>query len=147
MDPDMRLLKVIIILCSFMFCAVAQAKSNKPLETELPPPIFFGDDTKYSMPHYLWRHTQYLRFRLSKSEKQKHQSAVYYMLNNLENGKVVSWYSDKRMAGGKARVIHSYPISGGYCRQYQAFIQVKNKSKHTTNNACRYDTALWFFYK
>jgi hypothetical protein len=148
----MKLLKAIIILCSVLFCNMAYAGSNSPPETkevigDMPPPMFLGNDLKYSMPHYLWRSTQFMYFRLNKKEKQQHQSAVYFALNNAQNGEVVSWYSDKRMAAGKIRVIHSYPISGGYCRQYQAFIKVKSKKKHFTNNACRYDTALWFFYK
>ena len=149
----MKLLKAIIILCSIIISNQSFAQSTKPLETDkslianMPTPIFLGDELEYSMPHYLWRSSQYMRFRLTKKEKQKHESAVFFMLNNAGNGEVVSWYSDTRLATGKIRVIHSYPISGGYCRQYQAFIQVKNKSKHFTNNACRYDTALWFFYK
>ena len=149
----MKLLKAIIILCSIIISNQSFAQSTKPLETDkslidnMPTPIFLGDELEYSMPHYLWRSSQYMRFRLTKKEKQKHESAVFFMLNNAWNGEVVSWYSDTRLATGKIRVIHSYPISGGYCRQYQAFIQVKNKSKHFTNNACRYDTALWFFYK
>jgi hypothetical protein len=151
----MKLLKAIIILCSIIICnqCIAGSVSKKPLEinksliNDLPTPIFLGEDIKYSMPHYLWRSSQYMRFRLKKEEKQQHESAVFFMLDNAANGEVVSWYSDSRLATGKVRVIHSYPISGGYCRQYQAFIQVKNKSKHFTNNACRYDTRVWFFYK
>jgi len=114
----------------------------------MPTPIFFGDDLKYSMPAFLWRQTQFLRFRLKKEEKKMHKSAVFFMLENVENGKIISWYSDKRLANGKVRVIHSYPISGGYCRTYQAYIKLNGAERHMTNNACKYiGSPSWSFYK
>ena len=90
-----------------------------------------------------------MRFSLNKEEKKMHQSAVFFMLNDVPNGKIVSWYSKKRLANGKVRVIHSYPISGGYCRTYQAYIKLNGKERHMTNNACKYIGAdqTWVFYK
>ena len=148
---NMRLLKVIIVLTSLLgFNALAD---NKPQETngalsEMPAPIWLGDDLEYSMPAFLWRATQFMRFRLNKDEKNMHQSAVFFMLNEAGNGEIVSWYSDKRLANGKVRVIHSYPISGGYCRTYQAYIKLNGTERHMTNNACKYiGSPSWSFYK
>ena len=149
----MRLFKVIIVLISFCLTGTAFAESKTPGEMkghvgEMPPPIWLGNDLKYSMPAFLFRRTQFLRFSLTKSEKNMHQSAVFFMLQDLPNGKIVSWYSKKRLAGGKVRVIHSYPISGGYCRTYQAYIKVNGKERHMTNNACKYiGSPSWSFYK
>ena len=147
----MRLLKVMIVLTSLLgFNAFAD---NKPQETngaisEMPAPIWLGDDLEYSMPAFLWRATQFMRFRLNKDEKNMHQSAVFFMLNEAGNGEIVSWYSDKRLANGKVRVIHSYPISGGYCRTYQAYIKLNGTERHMTNNACKYiGSPSWSFYK
>ena len=147
----MRLLKVIIVLTSLLgFNALAD---NKPQETngalsEMPAPIWLGEDLEYSMPAFLWRATQFMRFRLNKDEKNMHQSAVFFMLNEAGNGEIVSWYSDKRLANGKVRVIHSYPISGGYCRTYQAYIKLNGTERHMTNNACKYiGSPSWSFYK
>ena len=85
---------------------------------------------------------------VNKEEKKKHQSAVFFMLDNTKNGEIVSWYSDKRLANGKVRVIHSYPISGGFCRTYQAYIKLNGAERHTTNNACLYmGSPTWSFYK
>ena len=149
----MKLLKVITILTSLLITTPAVA-GNEPSDEingtllEMPTPIFFGDDLKYSMPAFLWRQTQFLRFRLKKEEKKMHKSAVFFMLENVENGKIVSWYSDKRLANGKVRVIHSYPISGGYCRTYQAYIKLNGTERHMTNNACKYiGSPSWSFYK
>ena len=150
----MKSYKAIIALISFLVLSeVALAGSKKPADTNgtignMPMPRLLGDDLKYSMPAFLWRNTQFMRFRLNKEEKKMHQSAVFFMLNDVPNGKIVSWYSKKRLANGKVRVIHSYPISGGYCRTYQAYIKVKGKERHMTNNACKYiGSPSWSFYK
>ena len=152
---NMKSYKAIIALISFLVLSeVALAGSKKPADTNgtignMPMPKLLGDDLKYSMPAFLWRNTQFIRFRLNREEKKMHQSAVFFMLNDVPNGKIVSWYSKKRLANGKVRVIHSYPISGGYCRTYQAYIKLNGKERHMTNNACKYIGAdqTWVFYK
>ena len=149
----MRLYKVIIVLISLLLSTSAFADSKKPGDTkgyigEMPPPQWLGDDIKYSMPAFLFRRTQFLRFRLNSAEKKMHESAVFFALTNTQNGKIVSWYSIERLAAGKVRVIHSYPISGGYCSTYQAYIKLNGKERHTTNNACKRITSpTWQFYK
>ena len=148
----MKLFKVIIVLSSLLLGSNAYA-GKLPTEHEgtigeMPAPRLLGDDLKYSMPAYLFRKTQFMRFRLNHTEKKLHESAVFFMLNDVPNGKIVSWYSKKRLANGKVRVIHSYPISGGYCRTYQAYIKLNGKERHMTNNACKYIGAqTWVFYK
>ena len=150
---DMKLFKVITVLISLLVSSEALAGSNNLKETQghigdMPAPEWLGDDLKYSMPAFLFRQTQFLRFRLNKSEKKMHESAVFFALTSTENGKIVSWYSKKRLAGGKVRVIHSYPISGGYCRTYQTYIKLNGKERHMTNNACKYiGSPSWSFYK
>ena len=150
---NMRSFKVITVLISLLLSTSALAGSNTPGEHrgtigEMPEPTWLGDELKYSMPAYLFRRTQFLRFNLNKTEKKLHESAVFFALTNAENGKIVSWYSKERLANGKVRVIHSYPISGGYCRTYQAYIKLNGKERHTTNNACLYDgSPSWSFYK
>ena len=150
---NMKLFKVIIVLISILVSGHAMADKKTPGDGkgaigDMPDPVWLGNDLRYSAPAFLWRHTQYLRFRLNREEKNMHKSAVFFMLENVENGKIVSWYSKKRLAGGKVRVIHSYPISGGYCRTYQAYIKINGKERHMTNNACKYLYApSWSFYK
>ena len=154
----MKLLKAITVWSSILLfltsCAEGVVTLKKPLaETngsllEMPTPMYLGDDVKYSMPAFLWRATQFMRFSLNKEEKQKHQSAVFFMLNNAKNGEIVSWYSKKRKANGKVRVIHSYPTGAGICRTYQAYIKVNGTERHMTNNACKKNWSIgWSFYK
>jgi hypothetical protein len=152
---DMRLLKVIIISISFFALTptVSVAGSSTPQETkgpllELPYPTWFGENEAASMTQFAFRYTQFMRFRLKKDEKKEHESAVFFMLDNVPDGEIVSWYSDKRDANGKVRAIHSYPISGGYCRTYQAYIKLNGAERHMTNNACKRITGnSWTFYK
>ena len=154
----MRLLKAITVWSSILLfltnCSTGTVTLKKPSSEmngsllEMPTPIFLGDDAKYSMPHFFWRTTQYLSFSLKKEEKQLHQSAVFFMLNNAKNGEIVSWYSKKRLVNGKVRVIHSYPTGSGVCRTYQAYIKVNGTERHMTNNACKRSYSIgWSFYK
>lgn len=153
MGQDMKLLKVITVLISLVLSTTAVADSHTPGDTkgyigDMPAPQWLGDDVKFSMTAFAFRRTQFLRFRLNKEERKMHESAVFFALTNAENGKVVSWYSNKRLAAGKVRIIHSYPISGGYCRTYQAYIKLNGKERHMTNNACKRITSVsWSFYK
>jgi hypothetical protein len=150
---NMKSFRVITVLISLLLSTSALADKNTPGEHkghigDMPAPIWLSDDIKYSMPAFLFRRTQFLRFSLNRAEKKLHESAVFFALTNAENGKIVSWYSKERLANGKVRVIHSYPISGGYCRTYQAYIKLNGKERHMTNNACKYiGSPSWSFYK
>ena len=148
----MKLLKVIIISISVWLISINVNSKDLPGEANellgtLPDPVWI-DDPQMNFPNFLFRYSQYLGMKLKKEEKVQHQGAVFYMLNNAKNGELVSWYSDIRLAVGKVRLIHTYPISGGYCRTYQAFIKINAQQKHMTNNACKYIGAqTWVFYK
>ena len=155
----MKLFKVIIILSSVILLTNCSSSGEKvkftPAEVEgsilsdyMPTPITLGEGYKAQLPAYFWNGIQYLRFSLRTSEKMLHQQSVYHALNNTKNGEVTSWYSKKRLVNGKVRVIHSYPISGGVCRTYQALIKVKGLARHMTNNACKHHSAVtWAFLK
>ena len=138
----MKLFKVIIILSSLLLtanCANSNSyvKETQGLFTNFPEPVSLGENQLWSAPGMMWNHIQYLRFTLNDDEKKMHQSAVYHALNNAENGQITSWHSRERLAQGKVRVIHSFPISGGRCRVYQSYIELNGTSRHMTNNACK----------
>ena len=115
---------------------------------KMPTPKF---PTQGDMYHYTccgWNGLHYLGFvyQLKRDEKKMHQAAVYYALENAPDFEIVEWYSKKRKAGGKVRVIHSYPVSAGYCRFYQGLIQVKNKARTGIIMACKSITSVgWSF--
>ena len=154
----MKLLKAITVWSSILLlltnCTTGTVTLNRPnSETsgtllEMPTPIYFADEAQYSMTSFLWRRTQFMRFSLRKDEKQMHESAVFFMLDNAKNGEIVSWYSKERLVNGKVRVIHSYPTGSGVCRTYQAYIKVNGTERHMTNNACKSTWNItWSFYK
>ena len=154
----MKLLKAIMVWSSILLfltsCVEGVVTLNKPNSEingsllEMPTPMYLGDDIESMGMSFLWRQTQFLNFILKKEEKQMHQSAVFFALQNAKNDEIVSWYSDKRLANGKVRVIHSYPTGSGLCRTYQAYIKVKDTERHMTNNACKMSWNItWVFYK
>jgi len=139
---DMKLFKVIIILSSLLLtanCANSNSyvKETQGLFTKFPEPVSLGENQLWSAPGMMWNHIQYLRFTLNDDEKKMHQSAVYHALNNAENGQITSWHSRERLAQGKVRVYHSFPISNGHCRVYQSYIELNGTARHFTNNACK----------
>jgi surface antigen len=155
---DMKLLKAITVWSSILLfltsCSTGTVTLKKPLaETngsllEMPTPMYLGDNIESMGTSFLFNATQYLRFSLNKEEKQLHESAVFFMLDNARNGEIVSWYSKKRLVNGKVRVIHSYPTGQGLCRTYQAYIKVNGTERHMTNNACKKNWNItWAFYK
>ena len=88
---NMRLFKVITVLISLLLSSTALADKKLPGDAnghigEMPPPIWLGDDLKYSMPAFLFRRTQYMRFSLNREEKKMHESAVFFALTSTENG-------------------------------------------------------------
>lgn len=129
-------------LLLFIFIYNCTGNIQTVIETQdsfksLPQPINLNEKEIWSAPGMRWNGIQYLRFSLNDEEKKMHQSAVYHSLNNSNNGEITSWYSKERLASGKVRVVHSFPISGGHCRVYQSLITLNGATRHFTNNACR----------
>jgi surface antigen len=148
---DTRLFRVIIISIS-IFLVGCSTSANKDYLAEtkgnfIPMSERLGDEFTSTAPGMLWSTIQYMKFSLNDEEKSQHKEAVYFALNNLEDGKIVHWYSKKNPINGKVRVIYSYPTSTRVCRVYQAFIQVRNYSRHFTNNACSRLGSGWVFLK
>jgi surface antigen len=147
----MKLYKVIIVLISLLITGCASTNTDikelqKPM-AEMPTPMMLDNDLVWTAPGMLWNGAQYLRFNLNKKEKLLHRSAVYHALDQANLGEITSWYSKERQANGKVRVVHQYPVSDGYCRVYQSYIQLNGASRHMTNNACKRYLGKWQFLK
>ena len=77
---DMRSYLVITLLSSLLFVNSALAENNSPSDAdvkmgELVPFMSMGEieEFKYTLPAFLWRSSQYMKFRLKKDEKQQHK--------------------------------------------------------------------------
>jgi len=148
---DMKLLKVIIILSSFFLTSnCAQGVSSFPTQgsiKNIPNPISLNKNEVNDPGRYSWNNVQYLNFSLSNEEKKLHQSSVYNSLNNLPDNEITRWYFKSNNSTGLVRIIHSFQVSSGYCRIYQALIEVDNSAKNWTNKACKHGYSDWIFLK
>jgi surface antigen len=150
---DMRLFQVIILWSSLLLlqnCAstgIETVKETQGKFVDMPAPSMLTENQMMTLPGMLWNGIQYMRFSLNDKEKMMHQSAVFHSLDNAEIGATTSWYSKERLAGGKVRVVHQFPESGGYCRVYQAYIKLNGAERHMTNKACRGFGERWTFLK
>lgn len=80
---------------------------------------------------------QYNFYSLNAEEKEKQQEAVFFALNNLDNGQLVEWYHTDRDSYGQVRPVQSYPSGGGYCRTIHSLISVNNNERSFTETACK----------
>ena len=92
-----------------------------------------------------WTGLQYVGFayRLSKEDRLLHRATVRFVLDELPDMKISTWYSRKEKAMGKVRGVQSFPRSAGYCRYYQVLIQVKKKAGTAVYQACKSMNYNW----
>ena len=75
--------------------------------------------------------------KLSKQDQKKQDKAVYFALDNLEEGKVVAWHNVEADTHGFVKVVASYPHGGGYCRVIFTQIKKKDKVRDFKETACK----------
>ena len=75
--------------------------------------------------------------KLTNDDRAKQDQAVYFALDNLEEGKVVAWHNMKSDTHGFVKVVASYPHGGGYCRVVFTQIKKKDKIRDFKETACR----------
>ena len=75
--------------------------------------------------------------KLDKEDQHKQDKAVFFALNNLEEGKVVAWHNMKQDTHGFVKIVMSYPHGSGYCRVVFTQIQKKGKARDFKETACR----------
>ena len=75
--------------------------------------------------------------KLTKEDSEKQNKAVFFALDNLEEGKVVAWHNMKQDTHGFVKIVMSYPNGSGYCRVVFTQIKKKNKIRDFKETACR----------
>ena len=75
--------------------------------------------------------------KLDKEDQHKQDKAVFFALNNLEEGKVVAWHNMKQDTHGFVKIVMSYPHGSGYCRVILTQIKKKSKTRDFKETACR----------
>ena len=75
--------------------------------------------------------------KLSKEDMKKQDKAVFFALNNLDDGKVVSWHNVEKDTHGYVKIVASYPHGSGYCRVVFTQIQKKGNARDFKETACK----------
>ena len=75
--------------------------------------------------------------KLTKEDSEKQNKAVFFALDNLEEGKVVAWHNMKQDTHGFVKIVMSYPHGSGYCRVVFTQIKKKNKIRDFKETACK----------
>lgn len=75
--------------------------------------------------------------KLSKEDRAKQDKAVFFALDNLEEGKVVSWHNMNDDTHGFVKIVASYPHGSGYCRVVFTQIKKKSKTRDFKETACK----------
>ena len=147
----------LIVLISLLFVAncssLTSTLETKPVETpsegfitKMPKPDF--SKRWIGQASDVWTGLQYVGFayRLSKEDRLLHRATVQFVLDELPDMKISTWYSRKEKAMGKVRAVQSFPRSAGYCRYYQVLIQVKKKARTAVYQACKYMGSSHWIY-
>ena len=74
--------------------------------------------------------------RMNKFDRKRQEQAVFFALDNLQNGEVTNWYNGDTGAQGKVRVAMTYPQGSGYCRVLHSEIYYNGKARNFQETAC-----------
>jgi surface antigen len=75
--------------------------------------------------------------KLPAEDQVKQEQAVFFALNNSEEGDVVEWFGKKNNSHGKVMIAMTYPQGSGYCRVVFSQINYKSKTRDFKETACR----------
>ena len=86
-------------------------------------------------------------YKLPYEDQVKQEQAVFYALDNSEEGEVIEWYSNENNSSGKVSIVMSYPQGSGYCRVLFSQINYKDKLRDFKETACRNGSTTWSFLR
>jgi surface antigen len=81
--------------------------------------------------------TKWHWYRLPAEDRLKQEQAVYFALDNVENGDGTSWYNNDTGTNGEVLIVSTYPMGSGYCRVMLSKLNYKCKVRHFKETACR----------
>ena len=74
--------------------------------------------------------------RMEPYDQQQQEQAVFFALQNLQNGQVTRWYNGNTGAQGAVQVAMTYPQGSGYCRVIMSQIIYNGKQRDFKETAC-----------
>mgnify|MGYP001231313068 FL=1 len=81
--------------------------------------------------------TQWQWYRLPLEDRKSQEEAMYFALNNVDNGESTSWYNNSTGTNGRVLVLSSYPAGSGYCRVVISRLNYKGKMRDFKETACK----------
>jgi len=81
--------------------------------------------------------TKWHWYRLPAEDRLKQEQAVYFALDNVENGDGTSWYNNNTGSNGEVIIVSTYPMGSGYCRVVLSKLNYKGKLRHFKETACK----------
>jgi len=81
--------------------------------------------------------TKWTWYRLPKEDRKSQEHAMYFALDNVDNGDSTSWYNNDTGTNGTVMIVSSYPAGGGYCRVALSRLNYKGKTRDFKETACR----------
>ena len=125
-----------IIITSLAGCGITHKREYyDSASTRLPAVSGYHDtSTVYAA---LLNFSKYKYYGLTEEDRQKQQESVFFALNNLDNGQVVSWHNETNSTFGQVKAVASFPQGSGYCRIIFTQISKENKIRDFRETACR----------
>jgi surface antigen len=81
--------------------------------------------------------TKWHWYRLPAEDRMKQEQAVYFALDNNENGQQTGWYNNQTGTNGEVHIASTYPMGSGYCRTLVSKLNYKGKTRYFKETACR----------
>jgi surface antigen len=89
-----------------------------------------------TQPEYIIRSLEDHPSRLNKEDSRKHQQAVFFALNRLDNGETTKWYSDDGYHMGQVQVMVTAMVNGEMCRRIYSVVVLKSDQRTFEEWAC-----------
>ena len=81
--------------------------------------------------------TKWHWYRLPIEDRLKQERALYFALDNSENGQTTSWYNNTTGTNGVVQILSTYPQGSGYCRTVATRLLYKGKYRNFKEIACK----------
>ncbi len=134
---SMMVLGKLLMVVTFINPAYADSW-NKPIYQNELAPISSGN--------IIYNTYRNLFSRLNKEDSLKHQQAVFFALNRLDNGETSTWYSEDGYRTGRATVMLTATLNGETCRRVFSVITLKSEQRSFEEWACfKTNTNTWAF--
>lgn len=86
-------------------------------------------------------------YKLPEEDQLLQEQAVFFALDNLQEGDITEWIGKNNSTHGKVNVVMTYPMGGGYCRVLLSQINYKQKVRSFKETACKNGSSRWQFIR